>query len=230
MAAGERVTIPLFPLGSVLFPGLLLPLNIFEGRYRALVRDLLALPPDTPARFGVLGIRHGREVGADSIEALYDVGTTATLSQVAEQPDGRYEVVTVGTERFRLLALDHSRAYLQGEVELLGDPLSDGDDGLALERVPALLSAYRTYLDVLGRSRGMAIEVPDLPVDPPLLSWLVAATVLVDLSVRQRLLEVPDVAARLSAETTLLRQETALLRTVAAAPAPDLTRAPQSPN
>jgi Lon protease-like protein len=230
MAGGERVTIPLFPLGMVLFPGLLLPLNIFEERYRQLVRDLLALPEGTPPRFGVLGIRHGREVGADSIEALYEVGTVASVSQVAEQDDGRYELVSVGTERFRLLALDHSAPYLQGEVQLLDDPLSDGDDGMAAERVPALLAAYRTYLDVLGETRGTTIDLPDLPNDPPLLSWLVAATVLVDLPVRQQLLEVPDVAARLASEVRLLRQETALLRTVAAAPAPDLTRLPQSPN
>lgn len=224
MAAGERVTIPLFPLSMVLMPGLLLPLNIFEERYRALVRDLLAA--DEPRRFGVIGIRHGREVGADSIEALYEIGTTATLSQVEQQPDGRYELVTVGTERFRLLGLDHSRTYLQGEVELLADGAAD-DAGRAVD----LLTVYRTYLDVLGETRGMSIDVPDLPLgDPTLLSWLVAATVLVDLPVRQRLLEAPDLPSRLSAEIDLLRSETALLRTVAAAPAPDLTRSPQSPN
>lgn len=224
MVAGEQVTIPLFPLSMVLMPGLLLPLNIFEERYRALVRDLL--DADEPRRFGVIGIRHGREVGADSIEALYEVGTTATLSQVEQQPDGRYELVTVGTERFRLLGLDHSRTYLQGEVELLADGAAD-DAGRAVD----LLTAYRTYLDVLGETRGMSIDVPDLPLgDPTLLSWLVAATVLVDLPVRQRLLEAPDLPSRLSAEIDLLRSETALLRTVAAAPAPDLTRSPQSPN
>lgn len=226
VTAGERVTIPLFPLATVLFPGLLLPLNIFEERYRALVRDLVALPPGVPPRFGVLGIRHGREVGADSIEALYEVGTTATVSEVAEQPDGRYEIVSIGTERFRLIALDHSRPYLQGEVEIL----ADGPDGDAAGRSTALLAAYHGYLGVLGETRGLAIDVPDLPDDAPLLSWLVAATVLVDVRVRQSLLEAPGLLARIEAEIALLRTETALLRTVAAAPAPDLTRAPQSPN
>lgn len=226
VTAGERVTIPLFPLGTVLFPGLLLPLNIFEERYRALVRDLVALPPGIPPRFGVLGIRQGREVGADSIEALYEVGTTATVSEVAEQPDGRYEIVSIGTERFRLISLDHSRPYLQGEVEIL----ADGSEGDAVGRSTALLAAYHGYLDVLGETRGLAIDVPDLPDDAPLLSWLVAATVLVDVRVRQSLLEAPGLLARIEAEIALLRTETALLRTVAAAPAPDLTRAPQSPN
>jgi Lon protease-like protein len=228
MAAGERTTIPLFPLGTVLLPGLLLPLNIFEERYRALVRDLLAIPEGPARRFGVIAIRHGREVGAESIEALYEVGTTATVSAVQEQDDGRYEVLTVGTERFRLLALDHSRSYLQGEVEILDD--AAGEPGVAAVRAPAVLAAYRSYLDVLGETRGMAIELPDLPDDPPLLSWLVAATVLVDLPVRQQLLEQPDLVSRLTAESALLRRETALLTAMATAPAPDLTRAPQSPN
>jgi Lon protease-like protein len=223
--AAERVTIPLFPLGTVLFPGLLLPLNIFEERYRALVRDLLSLPDDE-RRFGVVAIRHGREVGADSIEALYEIGTTATVGQIEEQPDGRFAMVTVGTERFRLVSIDHERPYLRGEVELLDDPAGQDADDRATE----LLVAYRAYLDVLGETRGMEIALPQLPDDPPLLSWLVAATVLVDLPVKQQLLEHADLASRLIAETALLRQETSLLRAMAATPVPDLTRAPQSPN
>jgi Lon protease-like protein len=210
----------------VLFPGLLLPLNIFEDRYRQLVRDLLALPDPAERRFGVVGIRHGREVGADSVEALYPVGTTAVLTQVEEQPDGRLEIVTVGAERFRLLGLDHDRPYLQGDVELLDD--ASGPDAAAA--MPAALAAYRAYLSTLGGSRGAAIEVPELPHDPLLLSWVIAATVVVDLPVRQGLLEQPDTVHRLHAETALLRSEIRLLQAMAAAPVPDLTRAPQSPN
>ena len=102
-------TLPLFPLGTVLYPGLLLPLNIFEERYRELVRDLLDGPE--PRRFGVIAIRKGRETGVDGISALYQIGCTATLREVAEQEDGRYLLVTVGTQRFRLASLDHSRPY-----------------------------------------------------------------------------------------------------------------------
>lgn len=224
---GERVLIPLFPLGLVLTPGLLLPLHVFEERYRTLVRDLQALPDGEPARFGVLGIRQGREVGAGNVQALYEVGTTATVQRVEETPDGRYELVAVGTERFRLLALRHDRPYLQGEVELLDDPL--GPD--VAERATDVAAAYRTYLDVLAATGGAGTELPPLPAaDPVRLSWLVAATVLVDLPVRQRLLEEATVSGRLEAESHLLRRETALLRAVASAPAPGLTRTPQSPN
>jgi len=105
---------PLFPLGTVLYPGLVLPLHIFEERYRQLVRDLLEGPE--PREFGVIAIRKGRETGVDGVSALYEIGCTAALRQVARHDDGRFDVVTVGTQRFRLLGLDHSRPYLQGEI------------------------------------------------------------------------------------------------------------------
>src|SRR5580704_11413337 len=96
--------LPLFPLGTVLYPGLLLPLHIFEERYRRLVRDLLDGPE--PQRFGVIAIRQGRETGVDGVSDLYEIGCTATLRRVAEHEDGRYDLVTVGADRFRLASLD----------------------------------------------------------------------------------------------------------------------------
>src|SRR5260370_37999159 len=110
-------TLPLFPLGTVLFPGLLLPLHIFEDRYRQLVRDLLAAPE--PRQFGGIAIRKGRETGVDGIQALHEIGCTAALRQVKELEDGRYDVVTVGTRRLRLAGLADSQPYLQGQVDLL---------------------------------------------------------------------------------------------------------------
>src|ERR1700759_1839399 len=107
--------LPLFPLGAVLYPGLLLPLHIFEERYRELVRDLLDGPE--PRRFGVIAIREGRETGISGVRALHEIGCPATLRQVDAHEDGKFDLVTVGTERFRLTRLDDSRSYLQGEVE-----------------------------------------------------------------------------------------------------------------
>src|SRR3984957_3317136 len=115
--------LPLFPLGAVLYPGMLLPLHIFEERYRQLVRDLLDRPE--PRRFGVIAIRKGRETGIDGVHSLYEIGCTATLRRVDELDDGRFDVVTVGTRRFRLLALDRTRPYLQGEGELLAEDAVD---------------------------------------------------------------------------------------------------------
>src|ERR1700759_4514116 len=108
---------PLFPLSAVLFPGMRLPLHIFEERYRLLAAHLQAQPE--PRRFGVIAIRKGGEVGANGITALYDTGCVADVRQIAPHPDGRFDLGTVGAERFRLLRLDDSRPYFQGEVELI---------------------------------------------------------------------------------------------------------------
>ena len=94
---------PLFPLGSVLYPGLVLPLHIFEERYRQLVADLLAGPE--PRQFGVIAIRHGRETGINGVSELYATGCTAVLQRVERHDDGQYDLVTVGAERFKLLGL-----------------------------------------------------------------------------------------------------------------------------
>ena len=100
----DREVIPLFPLGSPLFPGVVLPLQIFEPRYRRLVADLTGLPEGSSRRFGVVAIRQGWEVERVApAEALYDVGCTALLRMVAPQRDGGYRIAAVGGERFRLL-------------------------------------------------------------------------------------------------------------------------------
>jgi Lon protease-like protein len=138
--------LPLFPLGTVLYPGLLLPLHIFEERYRQLVKDLLA--SGEGPRFGVVAIREGRETGVAGVSALYPVGCTAVLRQVQKYPDGRYDVVTVGVQRFRLLALDESRPYLQGEVELLPDEAGDPAEAELAAR--AVRPAFSGYLRALA--------------------------------------------------------------------------------
>jgi Lon protease-like protein len=118
---GERI--PLFPLGTPLFPGVVLPLHVFEPRYRRLVRDLVALPEDGDRRFfGVAAIRQGWEVERIApAEALYDIGCTARLQAVRPQADGGFRIVTVGGDRFRLLdvIVGDDPPYLQAEVEWL---------------------------------------------------------------------------------------------------------------
>ena len=117
--------IPLFPLGTVLFPGVVLPLQIFEPRYRRLVTDLLSVPESDEGRFfGVVAIRQGWEVERVApAEALYDVGCTARVQVVRPQPDGGFQIVCVGGDRFRLLDLvvGEDPPYLQAEVEWLAE-------------------------------------------------------------------------------------------------------------
>jgi Lon protease-like protein len=217
---------PLFPLGTVLFPGLQLPLHIFEERYRQLVRDLLAEPE--PGQFGVIAIRKGRETGVDGVSALYEIGCIAALRQVREHPDGRFDLVTAGTQRFRLVSLEHGRPYLRGEVDLLAE--DTGDEAAAAVAVRAVQRAFGDYLVALA-ARGVGeITIPELPDEPVALSYLVAASMVVDLPDRQALLAEPDALRRLQAERELLARETAMLRTFTSAPAPGLRYSRWNPN
>jgi Lon protease-like protein len=218
--------LPLFPLGAVLYPGMLLPLHIFEERYRKLVRDLLDGPE--PRRFGVIAIRKGRETGVEGVQSLYEIGCTATLRRVEEHEDGRFNLVTVGTRRFRLLALDQTLPYLQGEIEMLAEEVVD--QAAAAPAVRAVQVAFRGYLDALTEWGGASVKVENLPAEPVLLSFIVAAAMVIDLPDRQALLDEPDALRRLAAERAMLSRETAMLRTTTSRPAPDLRYAPYNPN
>ena len=218
--------LPLFPLGAVLYPGMLLPLHIFEDRYRQLVRDLLDGPE--PRQFGVIAIRKGRETGIEGVQSLYEVGCTATLRRAEQHPDGRYDIVTVGTQRFRLLALDATLPYLRGEIELLTE--DEVDEAAAAPAVRAVQVAFRAYLDALTEWGGATVRVEDLPAEPVLLSYVVAATMVIDLPERQSLLAEPDAVARLNAQRALLSRETAMLKITTSRPAPDLRYTPYNPN
>lgn len=124
--------LPLFPLHSVLCPGIALPLHIFEPRYREMVGRCL----ETGSPFGVVLIRAGREVGPLAGH-IADIGTTAAIRQAGRYPDGRLDIVTVGEQRFRILTVDSTAApYLMGMVEELDEPLGGARveaDTLAIE-------------------------------------------------------------------------------------------------
>ncbi len=219
------VRLPLFPLGSVLVPGLVLPLHVFEQRYRVLVEALMALPDGAERQFGVVAIRSGAEA-SDARPELFGMGCTAELREVTPYSDGRFDIVTVGETRFRLLGLDEDAAtpYLTGLVEFLDEP--DGtDDPAELEHlrrsVVAQFADYRRRLNV---------EVTELPEDARVVSYLVTAAMVLELPERQGLLEQPATAQRLRAEIDLLRRERALVGAFGALPAVELGRGEIGPN
>lgn len=282
------IALPLFPLNSVLFPGLVLPLNIFEQRYRALMRDLLAIPEDAPRRFGVVAIRDGRETartapglpdmapptdtdpmagfGPDPMASFYSVGCVADASTIRERGgsdggagadddtadalgetsasaagpasaaadgepagsgDSGYEVLATGTTRFRLVSVDTSGPYLMGEVEELPEEEGDGAGTLS----SGVLRAFRTYQKRLAGARERTLAAgQELPDDPSVVSYLVAAATVLDTPTKQRLLQAPDTATRLADELKVLRRETSLIGKLPSLPAADLTRQPTSPN
>ncbi len=218
--------LPLFPLGSVLYPGLVLPLHIFEDRYRQLVADLLEGPE--PRQFGVVAIRYGRETGIDGVSALYETGCTAELQRVEPYEDGRFDLVTVGAQRFRLLGLGEQAPYFTGEVEWLPEEI--GDEAETALVLGAVQQSFRSYLALIAERGGAHVTIPEMPDEPMLMSYLVAAAVVVDLPVKQRLLEEPNAQQRLLAERKLLGREMQMLRSLTATPAPDLRFAPYSQN
>jgi Lon protease-like protein len=196
-----------------------LPLHIFEDRWRALVRYLRDLPDGTPREFGVVAIDRGLEVMPPPTEGIatsevvvHEVGCVAQVRQITEHPDGRFDIVTVGARRFRITGFVPSpHPYPVAGVEWLPEPPADEvADNLA----PRVLSAFREYLAVL---RGGPDD--QLPDDPVVLSHLVAATASLTVSDRQALLSAPDPATRLRAELKLLGRETALVREIRAVPA-----------
>ena len=217
--------LPLFPLGhTVLFPGVVLPLHVFEERYRELVRTLVAHEAPGARRFGVVAIRQGWEVGAEAAQALHGVGCAAELRRVSRYPDGRFDIVTVGSDRFRLLGVDRTaRPYLVGRVEWLpGDPPPDAEAAVLARAVGLLFGEYASATAGLRPAEaGRWSPLPEpLPADPGELSRLVASSAVLALEDRQALLEAPTAPARLRAELRLLKRETTMVRRLRALPVP----------
>ncbi|OMI90079.1 ATP-dependent protease [Streptomyces sp. M1013] len=243
------VRLPLFPLNSVLFPGLVLPLNIFEERYRAMMRELLKTPEDEPRRFAVVAIRDGFEVaqtapglpdptatlergptagfGTDPLKAFHKVGCVADAATIRERADGTFEVLATGTTRMRLLSVETSGPFLTAELDPL--PEEPGDEAGALAE--GVLRSFRQYQKRLAGARERSLATgADLPDEPGVVSYLVAAAMMLDTPTKQRLLQAPDTASRLRDELKLLRSETSIIRTLPSLPASDLTRGPTSLN
>lgn len=197
------VQIPLFPLNAVLFPHMPMALHIFEERYRRMMHDCL----EQGTTFGVIAIREGREIGPSADP--YEVGTLAQLRAADPLPDGRYNIVVVGASRFHVETLSRELPYLTGSVRYLLDSPSSPEAASLAERVTAQFRAYARTVSVLQQNADRTdVELPD---DPELLSYLVAAALQVSVAERQRLLEIDSTDDRLRACLGILRRERLLL-------------------
>lgn len=199
-----------------------MPLHIFEQRYRDLVADLTDLPEDQ-REFVIIAIRDGQEVGTDGVRAMFDVGTIATIREITPHEDGRFDLVTVGTTRVKMGTLLEERSYYQAEVTEL--PEAAGDDAEIL--LPQVASAFAAYRSLLT---GSVESTDDLPDDPGVLSYLIAAAVVLDLPDRQQLLEIPDDGERLRVELRRLRHEISLMQVIPSLPAVEFPSAMPSAN
>ncbi len=208
-------TVPLFPLGTVLLPGASLPLHIFEPRYRQLTVDLVT--GAVPGRsFGVIAVKQG----LDAADETHDIGCTAVLREARRLPDGRFDIVTRGEKRFRLLDIDDTSApYLVGSVEWVPDDDPPDDELMLLPMLArSAREAHRQYC-VAAWQHGDWDEPRD-DVDVAALPHLLAADCLLTLEDRQALLEECDPIGRLRLVRTLLVREAAFVRMLRAVPVP----------
>ena len=187
----------MFPLGTVLVPGAVLPLHVFEPRYRALVHDCLAGTPE----FGVALIERGSEVGGG--ETRFDVGCVARIVDAGETPDGRWALVTVGVRRVRIERWLPDDPYPIADVEDWPDDPPPIDAG---ERCAALAAELRRILALaseLGEQVAPATEV-ELADDPVLASYQLVALAPFGTLDRLALLAAASVEARLDLLASLL--------------------------
>ena len=199
----SAMEMPLFPLNVVLFPGMALPLHIFEPRYREMINRCL----DENLAFGVVLIKEGPEVGGDALPRR--VGTAARIVKVDRQPDGRMNIQVVGTRRFRIEALKHDRPYLSGRVRHF--PVTDGDTKLATERAHQVRPKIMRYVELLTKATGVQLTLDRLPEDATSLAFLTAITLQVRPEDKQRLLALPGVPQLLKLGNYYLGRELQLL-------------------
>ncbi|MGB3438489.1 MAG: LON peptidase substrate-binding domain-containing protein [Actinophytocola sp.] len=215
--------LPLFPLQTVLLPGVTLPLHIFEPRYRQLTVDLMTgTVPEK--RFGVVALAPSAGFEVTSLDQLKPVGCAAILRQAARLPDGRFDIVTLGEGRFRLLSVDSEAApYLMGTVEWLPDaPARIPGQRAAGDKIGELIAsaraAYRRYCHAAWKQGDWTEPAED--VDVATLAHLLATDCLLPLEDRQHILEETRPLHRLRLVTQLLSREAGILAALHAIPAP----------
>lgn len=195
--------LPIFPLNVVLFPNAVLPINVFEDRYKTMVRHCL----DGDSRFGIALIKSGTEVG-DPAEP-YHVGTVANIKRVDQMENGRILLGVKGGSRFRITELTQIHPYLEGAVEVLNDDEQATVTDQDIENTRQLATQYVRLL--LGIRGGWVREV-EMPSDPCDLSFFVSAMVQVGLPEKQALLEELSVEKRINAGRQIMDRESVALR------------------
>lgn len=202
----EIIRLPLFPLNIVLFPGQMVPLHIFELRYRLMIEEC----EKGNAPFGIVLIRGGQAAMTGEPALPHSIGTTARLVNVDRLPDGRMNIVVAGETRFRILQLHHNQPYLTGDV--VAWPWVADSLVRLLSPIRAVRQGLERYLALLARSLGNLVEVGNIPVHPLTLACLAAIALQISSNEKQDLLAEPSLGAVLEKEIALLERETRVLR------------------
>jgi Lon protease-like protein len=199
------IELPLFPLNIVLFPGTVRPLHIFESRYRQMIKDCL----QQGKPFGVVLLR---EDGEYLTEKPYSVGTMAEIHNLSRLENGSYNLMAVGTQRFRILSQHHDKPYLCGMVE----PFDDRFEPITrlstyVERVRRLFIAYLTLLLEAPGDKNVETNLPIAPED---LSHFIAYFLDIEDEQKQQYLELTSTEERLHDEIEFLRREVPFMRQI----------------
>lgn len=203
--------IPLFPLDVVLFPGMMLPLHIFEDRYKVMIRECLG----SDQHFGVVLARNKQAKAPDvanlECDDLYNVGTTARIAAVENLKDDRMNLITVGQDRFIIKDIHPSKDdFLVGQVEPY--PLQEDDDPLKIDGMAQKLrSIVRRYFDHLGDASGEDLSEAALPADPMGLAYLAGAAIQGSLPDKQKLLSAKSLTALVANTMSVLDREDKIL-------------------
>ncbi len=217
--------LPMFPLSSVVFPGMSVPLHVFEDRYRMLVRHLLEVEDPAERIFGTVAIREGYEVGDHGAQSVYRVGCILQLTEVDRRDDGTYDIVAVGRERLMLEEMQRGVDFPQGVVEALPEPEVEVPMEV-LDRARATFTAFRVAMSALQGDPFSGA----LPRDPDYLSWTLSALTPLPMAERQSLLEAGDATERLQLVTRLLTEELRAINVIPSLPATQVARTAWSPN
>jgi Lon protease-like protein len=184
-----------------------LPLHIFEPRYRQMIGECL----EAGHSFGVVAIREGSETGPAT---PYDVGTLAKIVRIDRMEDGRMNLLVMGASRFQIVRTADDRPYLRGQIRIIPEAGDDLDATARLTETTAV--AFREYANLLRELVGQQTDDAEPPMEPELLSYLIAAALNLQVMEKQSLLAEPRTDARLLLELKMLRKEIVLLKQMVA--------------
>lgn len=222
-------TLPIFPLDTVLFPGMRLSVHVIEPRLREMIHQLAETLDPSDRQLGVVAIREGYQIGRRyGRQSAHRVGCEALMTHAKDRPDdGGWDITLMGRRRMRVEELV-SKSRTNAVATVTYPPDIEGPAGP--ESVTVALEAFEAYRNAVADHGGPQVSIDELPTEPIALSYALATATTLPLRERQVLLEAPHAAARLQRLTLMLRVELAAIQAVASLPATRLARTGWSPN
>ena len=186
----------LFPLNTVLFPTMPLPLHIFEDRYKKMINQCIYAK--TP--FGVVLIKSGKEVGGYA--KPHNIGTVAQIKRVEKVNEGRMNLLVIGEHRFRITEITQEQPVLTADVEFLKTEKTDASQ--FPDKIAKIRGLFWHYLNLILTEAPSSAAEKSIPTKPDLLTFMVASSLQIGLSEKQQLLETLNCDELMDKEIALL--------------------------